>query len=252
MRGMDIKRRALFEIVCVLFCVLLVGGCGTNLMEFYFGDLFESGSEIGATPDQLVWKGLQSIQDKDYGDAQKAFEQIIQQYPYSKYVVLAELKLADAYYLDEKYEEAAAAYEQFARLHPGNPVVPYVLYQLGMCYANMARSIDRDHGQLRRALTVFERITQAYAGTVWAQKARDKAVECRKKLAEYELYVARFYMKRGEYRAAAGRLEYALSEYLSEMNEMGKVKEAQEMLARCREEIDKGFDRPSLWTKLGF
>lgn len=240
------------KIFCAFLCVLLLNGCGTNLMEFYFGDLFESGSEIGATPDQLIWQGLQSMQDKDYKDAQKAFEKIIQEYPYSKYVVLAELKLADAYYLDKKYNEAAEAYEQFARLHPSNPVVPYALYQLGMSYANMARSIDRDHEQLNKALTVFERITQAYPGTIWAQKAREKGFECRKKLAEYEIYVARFYIKRGEYRAAAGRLEYVLSEYLSEVNEMGKVKEIQKMLGECQKKVEEGFDRPSLWTRLGF
>lgn len=239
-------------VLCITMMLGMLSGCGTDLMEFYFGDTFEPKSEIASTPDQLIWQGLKSFQDKDYGDAQKAFESIVRQYPYSKYVIIAELKLADAYYLDGKYMEAAAAYEQFARLHPSHPVVPYVLYQLGMSYAKMVNSIDRDHEQLNNAITVFSRLSQVYAGTIWAQKARERVVDCRKKLAEYELYVAEFYIRRGEYLAAAERLEYALSEYLSEIGELGKLQKVEGMLAECREEIDKGIGRPSVWTKLGF
>ncbi len=235
-----------------MMALMFTSGCGTNLVEYYFEDLFDSGAEIAATPDHLIWQGIQALQDKDYGDAQKAFQKIVEQYPYSKYVVLAELKLADAYYLDEKYSEAAASYEQFARLHPSHKIIPYVLYQLGMCYLKMAGSIDRDHGQLLKALTVFNRIAQVYAGTPWAQKAEEKARECRRKLAEYEFYVAKFYYKRGKYLAAKKRLEYLLAEYLPEVGSMGKVKQVEKLLKKCNEEVKKGVNRPSFWSKIGF
>lgn len=239
-------------LIVVLMFLLVLSGCGTNLMEFYFEDLFGSGKEIESTPEHLIWNGLQAIQDKDYGDAQKAFRKIIEQYPYSKYVVLAELKLADAYFLDEKYSEAAVAYEQFARLHPSHPVVPYVLYQLGLCYFEMSGSIDRDHEQLLKALGVFNRISQVYPGTIWAEKAKQKAQECRHRLAQYELYVAKFYMRRGKYLAAKKRLERALSEYLAELNSIGKLNEVEKLLRKCNKEVEKGVNRPSVWSKLGF
>ncbi len=246
------KRCKFYSIVFIGSIVLFLFGCGTNLVEYYFEDLFDSGSEISATPDHLIWQGIQAIQDKDYGEAQKAFQKIVEQYPYSKYVVLAELKLADAYYLDKKYPEAASSYEQFARLHPSHPIIPYVLYQLGMCYLKMAGSIDRDHSQLLKAYAVFNRISQVYEGTPWALKAKEKAQECRKKLAEYELYVAKFYMKRGKHLAAKKRLEYLLSEYLPEVEEMGKVKQVEKLLEKCNKEVAKGVNRPSIWSKIGF
>jgi outer membrane protein assembly factor BamD len=226
-------------------------GCGTDLARFYFEDLFESGKTTESSPDQLAWKGLESLRKKKYGEAQKSFQKLIEQYPYSKHVILAELKLGDAYYLDKKYAEAAVAYEQFARLHPGHEAAPYALYQLGMSYFKMGEDVERDHEQLNKALSVFDRITKAYAGTPYAAKAANQASICRQKLADYELKVAKFYYVRGKYTAAKKRLEYALANYPSELVQIKKLQEAENMLKKCKEKIDKGAEQPSFWVRLG-
>ncbi|MGC8718567.1 MAG: outer membrane protein assembly factor BamD [Thermodesulforhabdaceae bacterium] len=232
--------------------IILINGCGTNLAKFYFEDLFESGKSTELSADQLAWKGLESFRKKKYGDAQKAFQKLIEQYPYSKHVILAELKLGDAYYLDKKYAEAAVAYEQFARLHPGHEAVPYVLYQLGMSYFKLGEDVDRDHEQLNKALSVFERLSKTYAGTPYAIKAADQASKCRQLLAEHELRVATFYYKRAKYTAAKKRLEYALANYPAELVQIRKVQEAEEMLRKCQAKINAGAEQPSFWTRVGF
>ncbi|MEJ5301357.1 MAG: outer membrane protein assembly factor BamD [Thermodesulforhabdaceae bacterium] len=227
-------------------------GCGTDIARFYFEDLFESGKSTESSADQLAWKGLESFRKKKYGEAQKAFQKLIEQYPYSKHVILAELKLGDAYYLDKKYAEAAVAYEQFARLHPGHEAAPYALYQLGMSYFKMGEDVDRDHEQLNKALSVFERLAKAYAGTPYAAKAATQASLCKQKLADYELKVATFYYKRGKYTAAKKRLEYALANYPSELAQIKRIQEAEDMLKKCRDKINKGAEQPSFWTRIGF
>ncbi len=229
-----------------------LGGCGTNLMKFYFEDLFESGSKEEASPDQLMWKGIESFRRKKYGGAQKAFQKIVEQYPYSRHVILAELKLADAYYLDKKYQEAVVAYEKFARLHPAHEAVPYVLYQIGMSYFQLGKDTRRDHEQLKKALSVFERLARAYPGTIYAQKAQEQAKVCKKKLAEHELDVATFYYKRGKYGAAKNRIEYALANYLEELAETKQLQKAEEMLKKCSNKISEGAEKPSIWVRLGF
>lgn len=234
------------------FIVMLINGCGTNLAKFYFEDLFESGKATDQSADQLAWKGLESFRKKKYGDAQKAFQKLIEQYPYSKHVILAELKLGDAYYLDKKYAEAAVAYEQFARLHPGHEAAPYVLYQLGMSYFKMGEDVERDHEQLNKALSVFEKLSKAYAGTPYASKAANQASICRQMLADHELKVATFYYKREKYTAAKKRLEYALANYPVELVQIKKVQEAEEMLKKCRAKINAGAEQPSFWTRVGF
>src|SRR5262249_56168269 len=49
------------------------------------------------------------------------FQSIIDNYPYSEYAVLAELRIADAYFDDPKYEEALASSPAFPDLHPTPP-----------------------------------------------------------------------------------------------------------------------------------
>jgi outer membrane protein assembly factor BamD len=239
--------------ICLLAVITAVlSGCGTNLAKFYFEDLFESGKTTESSADQLAWKGLESLRKKKYGEAQKSFQKLIEQYPYSKHVILAELKLGDAYYLDKKYAEAAVAYEQFARLHPGHEAAPYALYQLGMSYFKMGEDVERDHEQLNKALSVFDRLTKAYAGTPYAAKAATQASVCRQKLANYEVNVAKFYYKRGKYTAAQERLKYALTNYPSELVQIKKLQEAEDMLKKCKEKINKGAEQPSFWVRFGF
>ena len=120
--------------ITVLFLPILmlgISGCDSYLVKFYFGDTFGKGSSssVERSAEQLVMEGMQKMQKKDYEDAIKDFRQLKERYPYSKYAILAELKLGDAHFLNKDYADAAIAYEEFARLHPRNEVVPYVLYQ---------------------------------------------------------------------------------------------------------------------------
>lgn len=235
-----------------LTALCLTSGCGTDIARFYFEDLFESGKATESSADQLAWKGLENLRKKKYGKAQEAFQKLIEQYPYSKHVILAELKLGDAYYLDKKYAEAAVAYEQFARLHPAHEAAPYALYQLGMSYFKMGEDVERDHAQLNKALSVFERLSKAYAGTPYAAKATTQASLCKQMLAEHEIKVANFYYKRGKYTAAKKRLEFALANYPAELSQIKKIQEVEKMIKKCQEKINAGAEQPSFWTRVGF
>ncbi len=80
---------------------------------------------------------------QEYEKAADDFKKLKEHYPYSKYAILAELKLGDAYLFDKKYSEAALTYEEFVRLHPRNEVIPYVLYQVGMSHFLTFTAVDR-------------------------------------------------------------------------------------------------------------
>lgn len=248
---LDISNRRILTVLLWIIPIM-ISGCGTDIVKFYFEDLFESGKTTELSADQLAWNGLENLRKKKYGKAQEAFQKLIEQYPYSKHVILAELKLGDAYYLDKKYAEAAVAYEQFARLHPAHEAAPYALYQLGMSYFKMGEDIERDHAQLNKALSVFEKLSKAYAGTTYASKASTQAVICRQMLAEHEVKVAKFYYTRGKYTAAKKRLEYALANYPEELFQTKKIQEVEDMLKKCRTKINAGAEQPSFWTRVGF
>ena len=52
-------------------------------------------------------------------------------FPYSNYATEAQLKIADVYYMQESYGEAAVAYEAFRDLHPKHEKVPYAMFRIG-------------------------------------------------------------------------------------------------------------------------
>ena len=91
---------------------------------------FESKQEKTAL--ELVSDGMDQFNNEDYKDSIESFEKLRDWYPFSQYVIVAELKIADSYYHIKNYEEAVAAYESFENLHPRNEAIPYVIFQIGL------------------------------------------------------------------------------------------------------------------------
>jgi lipopolysaccharide export system protein LptA len=54
-----------------------------------------------------------------------------------------------------------------------------------------------------------------YPDTIFAQKAQEKIIFCRRRLAENELYIARFYLRKHKYAAVEKRASSALEKYPS-------------------------------------
>ena len=235
-----------------LSLLFLTAGCGTNLKQFYFGDLFgESSSATDKGAEQLAVEGMQHMQKKDYGDALEAFQKLKEQYPYSKYAILAELKIADAHFNKKDYAEAAVAYEEFARLHPRNEVVPYVLYQFAMCHFLSFSTIDRDNEETMKAMEAFQRVVLAFPDSEYGTKAKKQLFECQKRMVAHEYYVGEFYYKRENYRSAKERLEKINRAYPEAVTALGYDQSITEMLARCEKHIGEGEKKPSIWTRMG-
>ena len=86
--------------------------------------LFRSEEKDVDSVEILLQRGNNAYEKGDYKEALKAFEQLKDWYPFSKHVILAELKIGDSYYHLEQYEDAIGAYQEFAELHPGNEAIP--------------------------------------------------------------------------------------------------------------------------------
>jgi outer membrane protein assembly factor BamD len=233
--------------------LLTISGCGTNLMQYYFGSLFGKGdSTIDKNAEQLAMEGMEKMREKDYDDALKSFQKLKEQYPYSKYAILAELKLGDAHFQNQNYSDAALAYEEFARLHPRNEVIPYVLYQIGMSHFLTFTTVDRDQGETQQAIEAFQRVIQSYPDTQYGKKSQEQLYECQKRLVAHEFYVGEFYFKQGRYRSAKERLDKISQGYPNALRDLGFEQPVQKMLKEANRELDKGEPKPSIWSRIGF
>ncbi len=70
-------------------------------------------------------EGINQLKKKNYDEAIETFEKVRDRYPYSDQALLAQIKVADAYFYKKKYDEALQAYKEFEKLHPTNKAVPY-------------------------------------------------------------------------------------------------------------------------------
>lgn len=184
---------------------------------------------------ELVSDGMDQFNNENYQKSIESFEKVRDWYPFSKYVILVELKIADAYYHIQNYDEAVAAYETFESLHPRNEAIPYVIFQIGLCYYEQIDTVDRDQTSAKNALDTFNRLKKQFPGDLYAHKAEEHIKKCLKSLAGHELYVGLFYYKSKHYKAALSRFKSVLSNF----PDVGVHQQALKYLCLCEELLTK-------------
>ena len=207
------------------FFLLSAGGCG------WFSSSTKEEPEQSA--DALIQEGLDAYQLKKYERATEAFQKLKDRFPYSQYAVLAELKLADSYYLNKDYELAATSYKEFEKMHPTNEVIAYVVFMQGMSYFKQMPTIDRDQSKALLAVQEFDRFSKGHPQSEYVTQAKINREEAQKNVVAHEFYIGEFYLKKRDYRAALGRFEGIIKQY----PETPHPPKLQSHLQTCREKV---------------
>jgi len=200
-----------YLLICLLsiFLTLPLAGCSKN--KFYSALGFRA--TTADTPEALALKALDYYSRGKYDKAKRSFETLLNQYPFSEYSLLAELKTADSNYHLGNYEEALLQYKDFEEHHPTNEAIPYVMFQMAMCYYNQIDKIDRDISHASNAIYAFSRQLRAFPNSPYNEEVKARIMAARNFLANHEYYVASFYERTYAYEEARARLEYLLRQY---------------------------------------
>jgi len=148
-----------------------------------------------------------------YDEAIAEWKKVRETYSSPELTTQAELKIADAQFNNKAYIEAAAAYEDFRKLHPTHPKNDYALYRLALSNYNQITGIDTDQTPVKNAVLHLENFLTRYPDSEYAPEARQKLADCRIKQLQYENYVGNFYVRTGKYAAAIKRLNEALVKF---------------------------------------
>lgn len=226
-------------ILLSLIIMLVLPGCATYKktvkgIKTSVNDIFSSGEDTRLAQ-ELAWDGMDDFEAGKYRDAIEAFQRLKDIYPFSRYAILAELKLGDAHYHLGEYEDAIFAYEEFEKLHPRNEAIPYVIYQIGRCYYDQISTIDRDQMVSANALKAFQRLQQQFPNDRYATSAAPLITECQKSMAGHEFIVGRYYFKTKHYLGARQRFVNVLTRY----PDAGYHQQALEYLAQCDAKIEQ-------------
>ncbi len=170
---------------------------------------------------QSYMTAKQSLDDGNYQDAIKQFTSVRSQFPYSKYAPLADLRIGDAYFDQDKFASAVEQYRSFVQLHPNNAEVPYAHWHIALAFYKLMPedwwflppAYERNLSKTKDAVRELNLFVKRYADSKYAPKAQKLLAQARRRLADHELYVAKFYLKRDNPRASAMRLRYLLQNY---------------------------------------
>lgn len=224
---MSWKGKILKKIIIVGLIFLLAG--------FFSGCAWWAKKERQPTPQEMYNNGLKLLNNKKYELAAEAFRKFKEEFPLSHYTPLAELRIADALFLDKNYAEAIIQYEDFKKLHPLHPEIPYAIYQIGMSHFNQMDTLDRDQTETEKAIEQFRYLVENFPQNPQVAEAKKKMQYCQRQLAEHEFYIGHFYYRTKKYRAALGRFEGILEKY----PESGLEEKIQPLAEKCRAEIAK-------------
>ena len=201
-------RRLRFVRIQMVFSILLAASLASGLSGC-------SSAPVGdGDPAVLYKQAEEDISSEHYQIAIDTLRTIRNKYPYSKYSVDAQLRIADVYYLQESYAEAAAAYETFRDLHPKHEKIEYAMFRIGKSYyKDVPSTVARDLTTAQKAVDAYREFLKRFPTAGQAQEAKDDLAASVKLLADKELYIADFYYKRDFYDSAKTRYQKILDVY---------------------------------------
>ena len=217
------EQRSILQIICIVALVISVSGCSSL---WPFGkDKEEKDPEIAADDSaaKLYTKAHRALIAKDFTAAVEQFELLQSRYPFGRYAQQGLLELTFAYYKQNNIEQALSSVNRFIQLNPQHPSIDYAYYMKGLITFDSGKNLihiiikrdpsNNDPTSLREAFEIFSSLIEKYPESEYAEDAKLRMIYLRNELAEYELKVAKFYMKRGAYAASANRAKYIMENY---------------------------------------
>lgn len=200
----------------LLLALSLVGAC-----KGFETNLQDTDVDYADTAKQNFDSGEKAMEDGRWAEAIKFFEHTKNKYPYSKFAVLAELRIADAHFAREKWLEAADSYRIFVRFHPRHEKVPYATFRIALAYSKeidqdvwfFPTAIEKDQSAARDAIRAFDEYLARFPDDANVAEAKKLRTEARARLAETDLYTAGFYVDREKWQGAMWRYQRVANEY---------------------------------------
>jgi outer membrane protein assembly factor BamD len=193
--------------------VIVFGAAGCSSISLPSLPWSSSSATADPTAEALFEVGMRAYNDKKYVRAIDALAKIKTDYPFTPLLTQVELKVADAYYLNEQYPEAVNAFKEFQTMHPTNENMPFVTLRLGQAHFDQFSATERDQKNTEIAKGYFEKVLTDYPKSPQAAEAKEKLAKALEYLAEHEFSIAQFYLQQEKFPAARDRFEEIIRKY---------------------------------------
>ncbi len=177
----------------------------------------------GWTVERLYTEAKRSREDSNYTRAVELYEFLETRFPFGVYGQQALLDLAFVYYKTGDHESALSTSDRFIRLYPQNNHVDYAYYLQGLVNFNRHYRVtdrifptdmaQRDVSSARTAFQNFSELLSRFPDSVYAEDSSMRMVYLRNILAQYEVHVAQYYLRRQAYIAVVNRAKNVVENY---------------------------------------
>jgi outer membrane protein assembly factor BamD len=158
-------------------------------------------------------RALLLIEENDYKSALNEFENLLLNYPFSDLAVKSEITSAYSLYEDNQIQKAINKLNSFIEMNPTGELTIYAHYLLGMCYYIQTSQKGRDASLSLKAINYFQIIQSKYPNSKYAKDAKLKILYLKNRLAENELAVGKFYLKKNASGSAIKRFKVILEKF---------------------------------------
>jgi outer membrane protein assembly factor BamD len=198
----------------ILALLTLATACGRNVR-------LDAAETLPA--DALYAEAKRSLDAESYDRSVKFYQRLVARFPYGTYHEQGQIDLAFALYKREKHEEALSAVNRFIKLYPTHPRIDYAYYLRGLINFNRQAGFleryfrsdltRRDLQYIRQSFQDFNELVEKFPDSSYAPDARQRMIYLRNGLAQGEIMVASYYLRRGAWVAASLRAKFVLETY---------------------------------------
>ena len=202
--------KRILGILGIFMLLLIISSCSSN----------EEMPDERLVEKELYDQAQTRLKNGSFSTAILSLEALESRFPFGRYAEQAQAELIYAYYMNSQFEASQSAAERFINLHPRHSHTGYAFYMKGLAaftddsglFSRYFQS-DLAKREVVMAQTSFGELSEfisRYPESKYVPHAKQRMIYLRNLLAEHEIYVADFYMKRGAYLAAIGRAKYVI------------------------------------------
>src|ERR1700761_5259590 len=211
----------------LILLALPLSGCGTGALWDKF--TAKDDAFVDEPADKLYNEGLYLMNEKkDSKAAEKKFEEVDRQHPYSDWARKSLLMSAYASYQSADYDGCIGAATRYVTLHPGSPDAAYAQYLIAASHYDQIPDISRDQGRTEKAIAALEEVIRKYPTSEYAVSAKAKLEGARDQLAGKEMEIGRYNLDKRNYTGAINRFKTVVTQYQT-------TRHVEEALARLTE-----------------
>ena len=199
----NIKKNYTISIKLLIFLILLIS-CSSK----------EKDSPSVVLNDIQIYKsGLSSLENENYKKAIIEFDNLSLNHPFSSLAKKSDIMTAYSLYQNNEIKKSISKLKIFIEMNPNDEFSDYAHYLLAMCYYIQVSNQGRDPSLSIKALNSFMLIITKYPNSKYAKDSKLKIQYIKNSLANNELDIGKFYLKKNAPASSIKRFKSILLNY---------------------------------------